>query len=193
MTFIAALLTIYCLRQPHELMSSIWRSPLAEKKAWHKDLGIGVISWLVSFPVVALVGALGDAAIAYFFNVQEYEQVAVRFIKKVAPYPGYLYLILFSVMIAAPLIEEFLFRGCLQNWLKKRLGFTPGLILTALSFALFHMSASQGAGNIPLFLSLLVLGLFLGFLYERQGSLFAPIGLHVAFNALSALRLIASL
>lgn len=189
----AGMMIAFGWMQPHALMASIWKNPLKAKRPWYSDFGYGIFSWLISFPLVVLIGTIGDIAIAYFFQAYEYEQVAVRFIKKVAPYPEYLYLILSTVIIAAPLIEEFLFRGCLQNWLKRRFGFKIALPIAAIIFATFHMSASQGAGNLPLFASLCVLGMFLGFLYERQGSLFAPIGLHIAFNTLSAFRLVSSL
>jgi membrane protease YdiL (CAAX protease family) len=191
--FGVGLIVGYSWMQSRALIASIWKNPLGTQKPWYVDFGMGVLGWLISFPLVILVGTIGDILIAYFFDVYSYEQAAVRFIKKVSPYPGCLYLILASVIIAAPLIEEFLFRGCLQNWLKKRFGFKTALTVASVLFASFHITASQGAGNIPLFASLCVLGLFLGFLYERQGSLFAPIGLHMTFNALSAFRLVYSL
>ena len=34
-----------------------------------------------------------------------------------------------------------------------------------------------------------ILALFLGYLYERQGSLIAPIALHASFNAISVMNI----
>jgi membrane protease YdiL (CAAX protease family) len=95
-----------------------------------------------------------------------------------------------SVVIFAPIIEEFLFRGCLQNYLKLHFGTKAAIQLSALCFALFHLTPSQGIGNFSLAVSLFLLGLFLGFLYEKQNSLFASVGLHMTFNTVSALRII---
>ncbi|MBI3211827.1 MAG: CPBP family intramembrane metalloprotease [Simkania negevensis] len=51
---------------------------------------------------------------------------------------------------------------------------------------LFHLSSSQGVGNISLF----IFALYLGFLYEKQCSLFASIALHMTFNSISVIRIL---
>lgn len=89
----------------------------------------------------------------------------------------------------APLLEEFLFRGLLQNWLKKWLEKMVAIVLTSTVFALFHYHDSQRLGNIPIILSTFLLSLFLGAAYERRGSLFASILLHAFFNFLSTILL----
>ena len=97
---------------------------------------------------------------------------------------------LFTILIAAPIIEEFLFRGCLMTYLKRYMPPKGAITLSALCFSLFHFAPSQGFGNISLVASLFVLALFLGFIYERQASLFASIGLHMTFNAVSTFRIL---
>jgi membrane protease YdiL (CAAX protease family) len=64
------------------------------------------------------------------------------------------------------------------------------IIFSALCFSLFHLAPSQGIGNISLVASLFLFALFLGFIYERQASLFASIGLHMTFNAVSTVRIL---
>ena len=64
------------------------------------------------------------------------------------------------------------------------------IVFSALCFALFHYAPSQGMGNISLLATLFLFALFLGFIYERQASLFASIGLHMTFNAVSTFRIL---
>jgi membrane protease YdiL (CAAX protease family) len=97
------------------------------------------------------------------------------------------------IVTLVPFLEEVLFRGFLQTWLRRVVGVSGAIWLTALTFALFHFSTSQGADNVELISSLFVLGCFLSFLRERQRSLWAPIGLHAAFNAISILMIYTSI
>jgi membrane protease YdiL (CAAX protease family) len=89
--------------------------------------------------------------------------------------------------VAAPLAEEVLFRGLLQEGLR-RLGLSawPAIVLASIGFVLVHV-------NVPvaMFAPLLVLSLGLGAIYERSGRLAAPIVAHMAFN-LANLALLAA-
>src|SRR3989304_2390656 len=66
----------------------------------------------------------------------------------------------------------------------------PVIFLAGLCFALFHLAPSQGLGNISLIVSLFAFSCYLGFIYEKRGSLFASIGLHMTFNAVSTFRIL---
>lgn len=83
----------------------------------------------------------------------------------------------FAVCIAAPVGEEVFFRGFLFGSLRGRLGFLRAALISGGVFALFHAD--------PLLVALMVLvGLALAWLYERRGSLVAPIGAHAMFNVI---------
>ncbi|MFN0057234.1 MAG: lysostaphin resistance A-like protein [Planctomycetota bacterium] len=71
--------------------------------------------------------------------------------------------------------EEVLFRGALQPVL--------GLGWTALLFGLLHFPFRRELWCWPVFAGLA--GLLLGWLYDREGSLLAPIAAHFAINAIS--------
>jgi membrane protease YdiL (CAAX protease family) len=103
------------------------------------------------------------------------EEAAVELISKAQMFPVQIYLGIFAVVIA-PVAEEFIFRGVLYPFVKQ-LGF-PKLALFGVSalFALIHFGA---AFFIPLF----VLALAFTWLYEKTGSLLAPIFAHSLFNA----------
>jgi uncharacterized protein len=64
------------------------------------------------------------------------------------------------------------------------------ILLASLIFAFFHFSYSQGIDNIEVITSLFVFSCFLGFVYERQQSLWASVGLHALFNAISVVLIV---
>ncbi len=91
--------------------------------------------------------------------------------------------------VLAPLSEELFFRGILQTALAKALPLALGvragrwvaIALTATVFGLLHAGTPQ---FIP---ALICLGVILGYLYERHGTLIVPILVHALFNARSLL------
>ncbi len=173
--------------QKQNLFGKIWKSspyPIVQ------DVGVGALTWTLSFPIVVLVGQFFDLFIYLLFGVENYEQVPVRYFKESLGSFPQVVMAAFTILILAPVIEEFLFRGCLQNYFKKIFGVRFAIFLTALCFALFHFSFSQGLGNIALIASLFVLACFLGFIYEKRQSLYASIGLHMTFNLISTLRIL---
>jgi uncharacterized protein len=83
-------------------------------------------------------------------------------------------------LVAAPLTEELVFRGCLYGVVRQRLGRLAAILGTSVVFALIHAHAA----TIP---ALFVLAVALALLYEATGSLWAPVLAHSAFNALNVL------
>lgn len=91
------------------------------------------------------------------------------------PGPGALLLTGLLVVVVAPFVEEFLFRGVLYGVARKFGGRYPAMIATSLLFTAIHLS--------PLVLApLFVLSLALTLSYERTGSLWTPILMHMIFN-----------
>ncbi len=129
-------------------------------------------------------------AVYALFNITTYDQVAVLYLKIAMQSPALLVSMLISILVVAPILEEFLFRGLLQTYLKNYLGKKGAIFVAALLFGLFHFNSAQGVGNISIILSLFSFGCFLGFIYERQGSLLASISLHATFNAVNVLYII---
>ena len=88
-----------------------------------------------------------------------------------------------AVAIAAPIGEEFFFRGFLHNSAKRRLGVFWGTLVSATAFALVH-------GGPLMVVAILPMGVILAVLYDRTGSLWVPIIVHAVNNgaAIVALR-----
>jgi membrane protease YdiL (CAAX protease family) len=100
--------------------------------------------------------------------------------------PGIRVGIALSAVLIAPIVEEFLFRGLLQTALQQS-GFIQSrwrvILLTAALFSVVHAGGVIWQAMPGLF----VLAIALGWLYERTGSLWPGIALHMTFNALNLL------
>ena len=86
----------------------------------------------------------------------------------------------FAIAIAAPLVEELLFRGLLQNALARRMPIWGAIILSSLVFAAVHLQLYAIPG-------LMSLSIAFGYLYYRTGSLRMNILLHMANNSAALL------
>lgn len=188
---IVVLFYLYSKTEGPAFFKKIWKDQsLPHSKPIVIDFLMGVMTWFISFPLVVVVGQLIDMLLFYFFGFENYEQVAVRYLKTTLNSPPMFAIALFTILLAAPVIEEFLFRGCLQTFFKRYFSPQRAIVLSALCFSVFHFAPSQGIGNISLVASLFLFALFLGFIYERQASLFASIGLHITFNTVSTCKIL---
>ncbi len=92
--------------------------------------------------------------------------------------PGQIALAVAGGVVLAPLVEEIIFRGLLQRLVARKWGSWPGIVVSALVFALAHSE--------PWFLfGLIGVGLLLGFLFEATHSLTACWAAHALHNAVS--------
>lgn len=173
--------------------ATLWERRTLSSMERAKNVGLGVVVWLVAFPLVSLVVMGVRDLLQFVVEVPPLDQVAVRHLKETFGYPLLFALWNLAILALVPIIEELLFRGFLQNWLRSILGRRRALVLTALAFTVVHYSPSQGIANIQLIAGLFLLALFLGFLYERQQCLWACIGLHCTFNAFSIVFLLIGL
>ncbi len=161
-----------------------------KKKAFYHDILIGSFFWICSYPIVVMLSQLIELFLYGVGYEQQIDQVAVKNLKSVLSYPLLLSCTIFAVVLIVPIAEEILFRGFFQNWIITRIGRIKGIIATSILFASFHFSMSQNWNNLEVLLSLFVLSCYLGFVYERQSSLWASIALHSTFNAISVLIII---
>ncbi len=74
-----------------------------------------------------------------------------------------------------PLAEELLFRGVVYPALRRRISRLGAMAISAAAFALLHT-------NLIGFVPIMLLGCLLAYLYERTGSLVAPLAVHVLHN-----------
>ena len=91
-------------------------------------------------------------------------------------------------IIAAPLVEESIFRGFLwRGWNASRLGARGTWLLTSLAFCAYHIPKVIGASPLQAGIILfedLLLGLLFGWLRWRSGSVLPSMAAHFANNAI---------
>jgi membrane protease YdiL (CAAX protease family) len=137
-------------------------------RAVRMGLGWGVVAWigasLASAVVVTLLEALGlDVA----------PQAAEQALGLVEPWVAVL-----AIVVLAPIAEELFFRGVVFNAFLRERGPRLAYIGSAALFAVIHLSI---VALLPIF----VLGLALAWVYDRTGSLLAPIVMHAVVNGIS--------
>lgn len=139
-------------------------------RALRMGLGWGVVAWigasLVSAAVVILLESLG---------VQAEPQAAEQALGLVEPWVAVL-----AIVLLAPIAEELFFRGVVFNAFLRERGPRLAYLGSAALFAVIHLSI---VALIPIFL----LGLALAWVYDRTGSILAPIVMHAVVNGASVL------
>jgi membrane protease YdiL (CAAX protease family) len=99
------------------------------------------------------------------------------------PSHALVYVVGLSACIGAPIVEELFFRGVVQSLLMRSLGTSPAIVIQAMLFGLAHfqlgMTFNQAAVRCG---TVMVLGLFNGWLRVRTGRLGAGMAAHATYN-----------
>ncbi|HOF17984.1 MAG TPA: CPBP family intramembrane metalloprotease [Phycisphaerae bacterium] len=144
---------------------------------WPYDTGRGIFGYFASLPAVIALAAAGSWLL-YQYDPALLEEKTHRLIRLLGQLHGPWKAVLFvGAAVLAPLAEEVFFRGILQSMMR-RYTRSPwaAVAIASVVFGLLHMDTPQ---YIP---ALIVLGIVLGYNYERSGRLLGPIVLHVMFN-----------
>lgn len=172
-------------------LRTIIKDPLfPAKTSCGEDISSGLKTLLLAlFPLLAGM-CFFETILIYINGEAPPAQDAVKFLiaalkegKAIGP-------ALFTIIVAAPILEEFLFRGVIQSYFRKKIGSTAAIFSASVLFSLFHFSSAQGFQNIFILLSLFILSLYLGFIYEKTRSIIANITLHVTFNLINTIVII---
>ena len=92
----------------------------------------------------------------------------------------------FLIVIAAPISEETFFRGFMYGGLRRSLSIWPAALISAVVWGSLHL----GAGNLGVAVQLAVFGVILAWLYERSGTLWAPVLAHAINNTIAFVLLV---
>lgn len=92
----------------------------------------------------------------------------------------------FWFVIKSVLFEEFIFRGVLLYILIRKLGSTKAIIISAITFGIYHWFSHELWGNpqqmaIEFFITG-AMGLVLAYGYAKTYSLYVPIAIHLGWN-----------
>jgi membrane protease YdiL (CAAX protease family) len=147
------------------------------RPSWNA-LSEGIKGLLMALPLVALVGWLVEKFWPQAGGSNPLLEQVLDGRNSTA-----LALLAFTAVVLAPLFEELLFRGVLMPVIGSYWGNFAGVAISALVFALAHLSLSEAA-------PLTVLGLSLGWVRLRSGSLFSCVVMHGLWNSLTFFNLI---
>jgi membrane protease YdiL (CAAX protease family) len=98
---------------------------------------------------------------------------------------GYIISLLILAVVAAPIIEEMVFRGVVMRGLRSRMGAPLAIGVQAVVFGLAHFDPVRGAGNIGLVLILSGAGAVLGFSAYRFRRIGPTMIAHAIINAIA--------
>jgi len=155
-----------------------------------RNLAWSVSGWLVALCLTGVAVWYTSWVIIVFWPAfQPPSHQVFELLESVDSPAGIRFLAYFGAAILAPIGEEILFRGILQTGVASLLGWGKptnrarwGAVgVTAMLFGMMHTGTPH---YIP---ALMLLGVLLGYVYERTGSLWVPIGLHMLFNMKSLL------
>jgi len=90
--------------------------------------------------------------------------------------------LIFLISVTPAVCEEFIFRGYFQRTLQRKLKEPYHYIISGFVFALYHQNPMGLAG-------LTLVGIYLGFLYYRFGSIFVTMASHFIYNTIIILLL----
>ena len=176
------------------------------------DLGLLLVVWLVARrrmvgpiahyfrPIdsrtllLALGGGLalslvlnGANEILYYARIVRFQSSDME--RALVPHTAIQFLLSIAVVsLLAPFVEEFLFRGLLVDWLKRR-GLWIAAIASALAFAAVHgqFLIHPGVQGWLYTVELLIAGVILALVVARTGSLRTSLATHAAYNAAATL------
>jgi len=171
-------------------------------KTIHRDFFSAIVNLLSIWPLllaaVLLTIFFGKLICGPDFNLEQHEEL-----KTITTYPqlSLRVLIIITTVVVGPVLEEMLFRGLFQTMIRSFFEFRFSnldgrqtsfefririwLVIFA-SSALFVM-VHANTGHWP---ALFMLGLCLGYSYEKSGSLLRPIFIHSFFNAITIITVL---
>lgn len=87
-----------------------------------------------------------------------------------------------AIVIAAPILEELIFRGIILDGLLKRYSPVKAILFSSFLFGLVHLNPWQ-------FVAAMVIGIFSGWIYYRTKNLWLPILIHLTNNGIAFIQL----
>jgi hypothetical protein len=169
-----ALALTHWLLQQHGVTWAMFLG-LDQPRRW-RALCLGLATGTLALPLALALNKLAELLITWTHKAPELQPTLQ--VLEVSLGPARRICFALAAIVVAPVVEEILFRGILYRAVRE-LGFPrTALYGSSLLFAAIHGSLMT---LTPLFLLAIVLAL----LFDRAGSLLAPIAAHALFNAVN--------
>ena len=110
--------------------------------------------------------------------------------------PSYTVILVVGLLacVGAPIVEELFFRGVVQSVLTRSIGATPAIVVQAMLFGAAHFELGMTVNDAAVRCgTIVVLGLFLGWLRANTGRLGAGMAAHATNNIIVTLVTLAAL
>ena len=151
-----------------------------------KDLGLILLTWFVMLVTAAIVGTVLVEFLPDLLGIEQTEPAENSVNQVIEENPQIvLGAIAFMFLVVGP-AEEIMFRGVVQNRLRERFSFLPGVLLASFLFASVHVVALASTDPVGIAITITVLfvtSLGLGWIYEYTENLVVPILLHGFHNS----------
>lgn len=160
----------------------IWKDVgLAQSLPRWRDIGLAPIAFILSLVATGIAMYVASLVIPGV-DLDTKQQVGFENLSQRYE----MLLAFFTLVVLAPLCEEFLFRGHLYGRIRNHMGAAWTIALTSLVFGAMHVYAGPG---MPLqwnvMIGTVVLALFIGSLREYTGSIWAGILVHMLKNGIA--------
>ena len=153
------------------------------KEHVRQDIAYGIITYIkfllglaAAVVLIFLVASMWDMIfqtraleqVNIFFTASQLEKIGAQ--ERAVGISGVILIFFF-----APFFEELFFRGCLYRALRLRFDQLWAIIISSFVFSLLH-------GYFFIFFYVFAVGLILAYMYEKRGSLIAPLTFHMLNN-----------
>ncbi len=169
------------------LAVTVWISRRWGRGRWREDVGLflraadpgwGVLTWVCCFGAQMVVGAVVMGFdIPFTSNTEGVDDLSAN--------RGYVIALLIVAVVAAPIVEEIVFRGVVMKGFLSVMPVWLAVAAQGVVFGCAHYDPVRGSGNIGLILVLSGVGMVLGgaaYLYRRIGP---TIVAHAVINAIA--------
>jgi membrane protease YdiL (CAAX protease family) len=158
-----------------------------EPRTIGKDLAAAVVNLVCIWPIIT-IAVLLTILVNHYSGLRGPEIEKHEMLKTLVLYqqlPVRLSMLIFMIAVG-PIFEEMLFRGLFQTLIR---GFVPSAWGSIVISSIIFVAAHQSFTHWP---AIFVLALCLGYSYEKSGSLFRPIFIHILFNTTNVISTIVS-
>lgn len=129
------------------------------------------IMLLVSIAVIALQLGIGSPIVEWIPMPEFVKNIFLEFANETGMYS------FITIVIAAPILEELIFRGIILNGLLKRYSPLKSILISSMLFGIVHLNPWQ-------FVSAMIIGMFSGWVYYRTRKLTLSILIHAVNNSI---------
>jgi len=158
-----------------------WTDAMGFPERWGPDVRAGTVFGIGLYPVIVLGFGLVLTLVFQLLSgetVQAPEQVP----QDLSPL-GVVATLVYGVLVA-PVAEELFFRGVLFRAVRDRRGFWAGAVASGLAFGLIHYIPGPAVDALLLMTVMVFTGIGFAYIYERRGTIVAPIAAHMTFNVI---------